>query len=551
MANILKCKMCGGDIEVSQDMTIGKCLFCGSTMTLPRIDSDKKARLFNRANEYRLNNEFDKAYDAYKTITEEDEQEAEAYWGMILSEYGVEYVEDPNSGKRIPTCHRTKIQSVRSSKNYQLALQYADSESKFIYQDEAEILDKLQRSILAISSQEEPYDVFICYKETDTDSGDRTKDSVLAQDIYQELEKNGIRTFFSRISLETHLGENYEPYIFSALQSARVMLVVSTSGDNCDSVWVKNEWSRFLNFMTEDKSKSIIPVYREMSPYEFPEELSNFQAQDMGKVGAIQDLVYGIKKVLGTTRTGTRDARIDALAFEVNAAKEEERKRKEKAKIIKKIILAVSILVVVAAIIILGIKVIIPKTNQAIASSKMENNKVTTNGTVPDADKYACWDLELNQESLNSNMDLISSKNLRDNDFLYYKSKLYEKGWIYMSTSNGLFDFSSGVDAKKGITNNFVISNKSGMDMDFFPRIFKLNKLNNRTSLKLSTSFVIDESEPMIYLHFVSKNLVKTYRIYKDGNTIKRYVELKNGQVFDNVIEEEYFATDDLLNYYY
>ena len=60
--------MCGGDIEVSQDMTVGKCLFCGSTMTLPRIDSDKKARLFNRANEYRLNNEFDKAYDAYKTI---------------------------------------------------------------------------------------------------------------------------------------------------------------------------------------------------------------------------------------------------------------------------------------------------------------------------------------------------------------------------------------------------------------------------------------------------------------------------------------------------
>jgi len=31
-------------------------------MTLPRINSDKKARLFNRANEYRLNNESDKVY---------------------------------------------------------------------------------------------------------------------------------------------------------------------------------------------------------------------------------------------------------------------------------------------------------------------------------------------------------------------------------------------------------------------------------------------------------------------------------------------------------
>lgn len=37
--NILKCKICGGDIETSADMTVGTCQYCGSTMTLPRIDS--------------------------------------------------------------------------------------------------------------------------------------------------------------------------------------------------------------------------------------------------------------------------------------------------------------------------------------------------------------------------------------------------------------------------------------------------------------------------------------------------------------------------------
>ena len=189
MAMILKCKMCGGDIEVSQDMTVGTCLFCGSTMTLPRIDSDKKARLFNRANQYRLNNEFDKAYDAYKAIVEEDEQEAEAYWGMLLSEYGVEYVEDPSTKKRVPTCHRTHVQSVRSSTNYKQAIQFADTESRFIYQDEAEVLDQLQKNIIAVSAKEEPYDVFICYKESDDVTGQRTKDSVLAQHIYEALEE--------------------------------------------------------------------------------------------------------------------------------------------------------------------------------------------------------------------------------------------------------------------------------------------------------------------------------------------------------------------------
>ena len=133
MTTILKCKMCGGNIEIQEGSTVAKCRYCGSMMTLPRIDNDKKARLFNRANEYRLNNEFDKAYDAYKSIVEEDPEEAEAYWGMILSEYGIEYVVDPKTGNRIPTCHRTQTQSITNSTNYQMAIKYADPERRMMY----------------------------------------------------------------------------------------------------------------------------------------------------------------------------------------------------------------------------------------------------------------------------------------------------------------------------------------------------------------------------------------------------------------------------------
>lgn len=324
MATILKCKICGGDISVNADMTVGTCQYCGTTMTLPRIDTDKKARLFNRANEYRLNNEFDKAYDAYKTITEEDEQESEAYWGMILSEYGIEYVEDPSSHKRIPTCHRTHVQNIQDSSNYKLALEHADGERRMMYRDEAEALDKLQRNILAISSKEDDYDVFICYKETD-DEGNRTKDSVLAQEIYRELEKEGIKTFFARISLETHIGENYEPYIYGALSSAKVMLTVAMNGDNLDSVWVKNEWKRFLSFMEDDSTKSLIPVFKDITPYDLPSELSKLQAQDMGKVGAIQDLVSGIRKLLGKSKASNDNQVLNELV--ADKKKREQRKR--------------------------------------------------------------------------------------------------------------------------------------------------------------------------------------------------------------------------------
>ena len=40
---VLKCKMCGGDIEVSEDKTFGTCDSCGSTMTFPKIDDEQKA----------------------------------------------------------------------------------------------------------------------------------------------------------------------------------------------------------------------------------------------------------------------------------------------------------------------------------------------------------------------------------------------------------------------------------------------------------------------------------------------------------------------------
>lgn len=295
---IFKCKMCGGELEIQKGMNIAECPYCGTKQTVPYLDDDKKLRLYNRANQYRLDNEFDKAYSAYETIISEKEDEAEAYWGLVLSEYGVEYVEDPATKKRIPTCHRTLVKSVTSNENFKLACQFAESESRMMYEDEAEELDSLQKKILNASAKEDPYDVFICYKETD-DKGERTADSVLAQEIYNELTRSGLRVFFSRISLEDKLGKDYEPCIYAALTSAKVMLMVTTDSDHCNAVWVKNEWKRYIDFMKTDREKVLIPVYKDISPYTLPDEFAKLQAQDMSKLGAIQDLAHGVEKIVG------------------------------------------------------------------------------------------------------------------------------------------------------------------------------------------------------------------------------------------------------------
>ena len=301
MALMLKCKMCGGDLELAKGSSLGTCQYCGTTQTVPAIDDDKKARLYNRANQYRMDSEFDKAYAAYEAIVNDEPEEAEAYWGMLLSEYGVEYVDDPKTGKKIPTCHRTLVRSITSNPNYKSACQYADADSRIMYEDDAAALDALQKRVLNASAKEEPYDVFICYKESD-ENGNRTPDSVMAQDIYDALTAKGMRVFFSRISLEDRLGQDYEPCIFAALNSAKVMLMVTANSDHCNAVWVKNEWKRYLDFMKTDPDKTLIPVYKDISPYALPDEFSRFQAQDMGKLGAIQDLVRGVEKLTGKAK---------------------------------------------------------------------------------------------------------------------------------------------------------------------------------------------------------------------------------------------------------
>ena len=294
---IFKCKMCGGNLEVIEGSSVGICEYCGTKQTVPTAKDENLQGLYNRANTLRIKSEFDKAEQLYEKILQSDENQAEAYWGLILCKYGIEYVEDPTTFKRIPTCHRASYDSIIADNDYKSALKYADGSQRNIYEQEAKEIDRIQKEIIELSSKEEPYDVFICYKETD-DTGSRTQDSVIANDIYYQLTQEGFKVFYAAITLEDKLGSAYEPCIFAALNSAKVMLAIGTKPEYFNAVWVKNEWSRYLKIMKKDRSKLLIPCYKNMDAYDLPDEFAHLQAQDMGKIGFINDVVRGIKKVV-------------------------------------------------------------------------------------------------------------------------------------------------------------------------------------------------------------------------------------------------------------
>lgn len=316
---IIKCKMCGGDIDFIPGATYGTCEYCGSTSTIPQVEDENKLNRYNRANHFRRQCEFDKAVAAYEKILEQDDTDAEAHWGAVISRFGIEYVEDPATHQRIPTCHRVQVASILTDEDYLAAVENApDEESRRIYQEEAARIAEIQKGILAISANEKPYDVFICYKETD-ENGQRTRDSQWAQDVYYGLTEQGLKVFFSRITLEDKLGQQYEPYIFAALNSAKVMVVIGSRPEYFNAVWVKNEWSRYLSLMKHDHKRLLIPCYRDMDPYDLPEELSMLQSQDMSKIGFMQDLLRGIQKVMQQPTSGPQGVRVETATAETNA----------------------------------------------------------------------------------------------------------------------------------------------------------------------------------------------------------------------------------------
>lgn len=140
---VFKCKMCGGELDVCEGISVAECPYCGIKQTLPRLDNERKINLYDRA------------ADIYEKILEEDKEDSETYWSLLLCHYGVEYVEDPETHKRVSTINRAQYTSVFLDEDYQKAIEYADGYQKDVYQEEAKTIDDIQKGILEISNKQD------------------------------------------------------------------------------------------------------------------------------------------------------------------------------------------------------------------------------------------------------------------------------------------------------------------------------------------------------------------------------------------------------------
>lgn len=293
---VLKCKMCGSNLEIEDSITVCKCEKCGTSQTVPDIEDDKELKLFERAGRLRFNCDFDKAAGIYNTITDSYPEEAEGYWGLVLCKYGIEYA-DNASGKKVPVCHRISYDSVMDDEDFELVMENSDSESRAIFREEAKIIEENRKKYIQIAESEQPYDIYISYRAKD-DNGDKTAVSEIAGHLYNKLTSAGYRVFLSEAALKGKKRSECEPYIYSALNSANVMLALGTSYDDYNDVWVKNEWNRYLEIAEKNKNKCLIPCYKDVDEYDIPKEFAGLKVCQLGNDDTFNNIMAEIANVV-------------------------------------------------------------------------------------------------------------------------------------------------------------------------------------------------------------------------------------------------------------
>ena len=291
------CYNCGGEFREMRDRMV--CTSCGSYK--PReISSEEASLLYSAFQKLRLA-EFQEAEQEFDDIIQRYPGNAQAYWGRLLSRYGIKYEEDYD-GKRVPTCYAPSIESVLESSDYAKAMEYADYDNMQVFRAHAEYIESVREEWQKKASKEKPYDIFISFKDSDSENErEHTVDSDELKELYFFLMRKGYHVFFSRETLLDKTGEKYEPYIFNALSTAKIMLVYASKPEYVNSTWVKNEWTRYQKKiqMGEKHPDSLLVAYKGFSPKELPISLSSGRQHiDASRPSFYSDLVEAVNRVL-------------------------------------------------------------------------------------------------------------------------------------------------------------------------------------------------------------------------------------------------------------
>lgn len=325
-----ECVNCGSR-ECVSDGTYDRCRFCGTKFKRRAYGDDDEWNL-RKARIERESANFDESLRVYNRIIEKTDAEAvleSAYWGRFLCEqYVIFYNGDDDS--LIPSFWNINDRPCVQSPDYQKAMEYAaNSGNAEVYAYMTDLIEEYKEKYRQVKrDMPNGAQIFICFK-----SGESNK---LAQTIYNRLCKK-YEVFYSEESLLTISQNDYEPYIYHSLVTARVMLLLCSSREDMESKWVYNEWSRFLKFCRRT-NKIIIPIFLDgFQISTLPESLGRCEGlkEDAALISSLNERLQRIFSDGNTSDTAQRESRLQAeREAEEKRAKEklEKQERREYAK---------------------------------------------------------------------------------------------------------------------------------------------------------------------------------------------------------------------------
>jgi len=141
---------------------------------------------------------------------------------------------------------------------------------------------------------DQKYDIFISFKNTKDDC--YTEDKELAGRLYDFLSNNGLKVFFSPVSLKEIGIDEFEKGIDQALDAADVFIAVGCSRANFEAEWLIKEWNTFykkIQNRQKPHGRQFV-LYKNMTTRDLPEHIANKESKDASDPNAFDELLHFI-----------------------------------------------------------------------------------------------------------------------------------------------------------------------------------------------------------------------------------------------------------------
>lgn len=145
-------------------------------------------------------------------------------------------------------------------------------------------------------SPDEKYDVFMCCRLMDED-GYAAHDKEYADEIYDQLTKDGVCVFYAPVELSEFSESEAEKYTADAISAARVYLVIAADENSFYAEPFIEQWRRCTAEARRNPEKTVITCVKGIGIQQIPQELLDNMVRDISRIDFLTELIRSVKKL--------------------------------------------------------------------------------------------------------------------------------------------------------------------------------------------------------------------------------------------------------------